>query len=108
MAADNPIHYGGLPFRAAPRRHIQSGDALVRVTEDARKSSVFIGHGTDAENFESSATGFFACVPSFGAFYLVTAAHCARGLGADPFQIRVNRTPQAGGGSDLLHVDCAE
>jgi hypothetical protein len=108
MGADNPVHFAGLPFRAAPRRHVQNGGALVRVSEDARKCSVFIGYGTTAEDFDAHATGFLVCVPGFATFYLVTAAHCARGLGRDPFQLRLNRTPQAGGGSDLVTIDGAE
>lgn len=75
----------------------------MRITEDARRSVVFLGHaddGKDASTFRASATGFF--VTYRGVKYMVTAAHVAIGLGDDPFDMRMNLK---GGGGDVIHFD---
>jgi hypothetical protein len=79
----------------------------VRVQEDSRRCSVFVGHGTSAENFSAGGTGFFICIPGAGlsGVYLVTAAHIARELADEPFAVRVNRKS---GGAELIHIDGAQ
>lgn len=76
---------------------------LMRLTEDARRSVVFLGHTADPERestFKAQATGFFVIYK--GVKYLVTAAHVAIQMGDDPFDLRVNETDGRGG---LVHVD---
>lgn len=75
----------------------------MRLTEDARRSVVFLGHLADPPNedsFVARATGFF--IEYAGLHYLVTAAHVAVELGADPFDMRLNRIS---GGALVLHFD---
>ncbi len=76
---------------------------IMRLTEDARRSVVFLGHLSDPANqdsFVAQATGFF--IEYGGVHYLVTAAHVAVGLGVDPFDMRLNLM---GGGALVLHFD---
>ena len=64
---------------------------IMRLTDNALRSVVFLGHvldPDDLETFKARATGFF--VGFKGVAYLVTAAHVAVGLGADPFYVRIN------------------
>ena len=87
----------------------------MRVKEDARKCSIFIGHASptkrNPDGFAVSGTGFLVNldVENEGGFwaYLVTAAHVARRIGTDPFCLRLNRLPEHGGGSVLYPIDNA-
>lgn len=76
---------------------------IMRLTEDARQSVVFLGHLADPDeqaSFTAQATGFFV---QFGAVtYLVTAAHVAVGFGDDPFYLRLNKESE---GAELIHID---
>lgn len=79
---------------------------LMRLTEDARRSVVFLGHLMDPDDndtFTAHATGFF--VRFGGIHYLVTAAHVALDLGDAPFYVRLNRID---GGAGLIHFDPAD
>ncbi|GAA0645080.1 trypsin-like peptidase domain-containing protein [Brevundimonas lenta] len=75
----------------------------MRLTEDARRSVVFLGHladPTDSASFRAEATGFFV---RYGVLtYLVTAAHVAVGFADDPFQMRLNKLD---GGAGIIHFD---
>ena len=76
---------------------------LMRLTEDAQRSVVFLGHTSDPNDdssFAAKATGFF--VRYGGITYLVTAAHVAVGFGDDPFQMRMNRLD---GGAGIVNFD---
>lgn len=58
------------------------------LTDDIRKCVFFIGHGED-EHFKSCGTAFL--IEYDNAKYIVTAGHVARGLGDDPFAVRINK-----------------
>lgn len=76
---------------------------IMRLSEDARRSVVFLGHLLDSDDensFTAQATGFF--VRYGGIPYLITAAHVAVGLGDDPFQMRLNRLD---GGAGIINFD---
>jgi len=60
----------------------------VALTDDIRKSVIFIGHG-DEDHFKSCGTGFFISYDSCP--YLVTARHVAQDLGDDPYSFRINK-----------------
>jgi hypothetical protein len=75
----------------------------MRLTENARRSVVFIGHASDRNDtstFRAAATGFF--VTHEGVKYLVTAAHVAQELRDDPFDIRLSAVT---GGADVISFD---
>ena len=77
---------------------------IMRLTDDASRSVVFLGHvqdPADESTFVASATGFFLSFK--GICYLITAAHVASALGDLPFQARLNRVA---GGAGMAHVDC--
>lgn len=80
---------------------------LMRLTEDARRSVVFLGHTADpglSSTFLAKATGFFVFYK--GIKYLVTAAHVALEFGDDPFDLRVNfKDGNKDGRGGLVHVD---
>lgn len=78
----------------------------MRLSDDARRCVVFIGHEIrDGEtiSFEALATGFFLRFENV--IYLVTAGHVAHDLADTPYHIRCNLL---GGGADLVHLDPLE
>jgi hypothetical protein len=83
----------------------------VRVSEDARKCSVFLGWSASTkenpEDITPAGTGFFVYAGDFydDGVYLVTAAHVARKLKNEPFVIRFNDKLGAG---KLEHLDLAD
>lgn len=83
----------------------------VRVSEEARKCSVFLGWSAataeNPENITPVGTGFLVYSGDSGddGVYLVTAAHVARSLGENPFVIRFNDKSGAG---RLDHIDQAD
>jgi hypothetical protein len=97
------------PFRLAQPLRVNNGrGGKVRISEDARKCSVILGHaGACPAAISPEGTGFLVTVGTSGTagLYLVTAAHVAKALGSDPFVIRFN--DRAGMGR-LDHQDCAE
>jgi hypothetical protein len=103
--------YWDFPFRLAPPRRVDSGRGFqVRVSEDARKCSVFVGYHSKESHpsaISPTGTGFlvFTGEASSAGIYLVTAGHVAKTLGADPFVIRFNDKDGAG---RLDHIDNAE
>ncbi len=90
------------PFRLAPPKRVFRGGVQVRVSEDARRCSVFLGYAnvTDKEpaGLTPKGTGFFVHAGEAGVHgvYLVTAAHVAKSFGEDPFVIRFNEIRGAG------------
>ena len=80
---------------------------MSRISEDARKCSVFLGYeakSDDPTGIATEGTGFLVyCGDSdYGGVYLVTCAHIARKLRSDPFVIRLN---DEHGDAKLDHVD---
>jgi hypothetical protein len=78
------------PYRLGPRRYVDAGGCLVRVSEDARLCSVFLGYADPSDEVQLSrieGTGFF--VAHDGLPHLVTAWHVAETLSAGPFAIRL-------------------
>lgn len=78
---------------------------IMRLTDDARRSVVFLGHMSDPNDpstFKARATGFF--VRHDRLMYLVTAAHVAVKFADDPFYMRLNKI---GGDSVLVYLDPA-
>lgn len=98
------------PFRLAPVGRINRGGTTVRVREDARKCTVFLGHDASTKKRPSaillSGTGFLVHAGYAGVhgLYLVTAAHVAKRLGSNPFVVRLN---EKDGDGRLDHVDNA-
>ena len=87
-----------------PRRLRTFAGNVVKISDDLRKTVVFIGTQSVPEGeFRAFGTGFL--IHYEGVTYLVTAQHIAAGLGEDPFAIRVNI---AYGGSKTIHVDLLE
>jgi hypothetical protein len=85
--------YWDFPFRLAPPLRVNNGrGSKVRVREDARKCSVFLGYQEkpDSAAISPAGTGFLVTVGGVAGLYLVTAAHVAKALGTDPFVIRFN------------------
>jgi hypothetical protein len=101
--------YWDFPFRLAPPRRVDNGrGGKVRVSEDARKCSVFLGYpGSHPAAISPVGTGFLVTVGESGiaGLYLVTAAHVAKSLGTDPFAIRFNGKDGLG---QLDHKDDAQ
>ena len=76
----------------------------MRVTENLKNTVVFLGYESDGPvgaAMDCRATGFL--VHHDGVGYLVTAKHVARGLGGDPFWLRLNT--RRGGIGDRLYAD---
>ena len=101
-----------LPLRLAPKRCVRRGKNLVRISDDARDCSVFLGFSL-GDDFKVVGTGF-AIVYLGGAdksIFLVTAAHVAKSLIDTPFAIRMNADNGAAGiqeierGSWVFHED---
>lgn len=70
----------------------ERGDTFVRLSEDARRSVVYLGHkrhGTVNE-IDPVGTGFLVNMGSPGGTYLVTAGHVAMKLENGAFDIRMN------------------
>lgn len=71
-------------------------EIMSRVSEDARNCVVFLGYETgnpaDAAEIVPVGTGFlvYSGEGGYRGVYLVTAAHVARKLGSDPFEVRQN------------------
>lgn len=99
-----------MPYRLAPRQYQSRGGCMARISEDARRCSVFLGWDAsiadDPAAIRLEGTGFLVYVGEGGVkgVYLVTAAHIARKLGSDPFVIRMNDVE---GNARLDHVDGA-
>jgi hypothetical protein len=85
-------------------------EIMSRVSEDARNCVVFLGYETgnpaDAAEIVPVGTGFlvYSGEGGYRGVYLVTAAHVARKLESDPFEVRQN---DSGGTARLHHVDHA-
>jgi hypothetical protein len=78
-------------YRLGPRRHVQAGGFLVRVSEDARRCSVFLGWPDPDDDQQLSrieGTGFL--VGHSGFCHVVTAAHIAKILDGSPIGVRVS------------------
>ena len=78
----------------------------MRVRDELRKCVVFLGHEGDKKHkdgFDPKGTRYLQRYDEWA--YIVTAAHVAHDLGADPFLIRVNTTNQ---GAENIHVDEAK
>lgn len=86
-----------LPYRLGPCRYVECGGCLVRVTEDGRLCTVFLGwpDPKDEHNLiRIVGTGFF--VAHEGQGHLVTARHVAEILAEAPFGVRLtDRTGEA-------------
>ena len=85
------------------RINFASEPPTMRLTEDASRSVVFIGHEVERDGatfFEAAATAFLLRFDRL--IYLVTAAHVAHGLGDDPYFLRCNLKD---GGAQLVHMD---
>lgn len=82
----------------------------MRISDDARECSVFLGYPEGAGETSDIAvcgTGFLVYVKGGGArsMYLVTAAHVAHSIGSDPFAVRLNSNE---GGARLDRIDSAK
>lgn len=77
----------------------------MRVKEDLRRCVLFLGYeGQKEDEIEVVGTGF---VIAYGGYsYTVTAGHVAKGLGGDPFVVRVNERTSGRGVN--FHVDDAD
>jgi hypothetical protein len=99
------------PHLLAPRRHVNRGATKVRVSEDARRCSVFVGWSAatvdSPADITPAGTGFlvYAGDSRDEGVYLVTARHVAEKLEADPFVVRLN---DQNGEGRLDHIDSGE
>ncbi|HEY7992248.1 MAG TPA: hypothetical protein VID77_12745, partial [Stellaceae bacterium] len=102
--------YRPMPYRLGPRQYVSQGGCMARITEDARKCSIFLGWDAsstgDPAAIDHEGTGFLVYSGEGGAMgvYIVTAAHIARKLGSDPFVVRLNDEE---GNARLNHIDNA-
>src|SRR5438034_461948 len=90
-----------MPYRLGPRKYVNAGGCLVRVSEDARLCSVFLGFADPNDEAQLShieGTGFF--VAHDGLPHLVTAAHVAETLSSCPFAVRLTAP---GGVGRVIH-----
>lgn len=77
--------------------HPKGSGTFVRLSEDVRKSVVYLGYelpGADSE-IDPCGTGFLIANGEPGGSYLVTAAHVALELEDGPFDIRLNQKPDS-------------
>src|SRR5215469_7360941 len=78
------------PYRLKPRRYVDAGGCLVRVSEDSRLCSVFLGFADPNDEALLSrivGTGFFVAHDQLP--HLVTARHVADSLSGSPFAVRL-------------------
>ena len=74
----------------------EGSGTYVRLSENVRKTIVYLGHeipGAEGE-IHPSGTGFIVTNGEPGGTYLVTAAHVALDLEDQPFDIRLNQKGQ--------------
>lgn len=96
------------PLQLRQPRRVKRGATTVRVSEDARKCTVFLGYEevtqTRPAPFSPVGTGFLVHTGDGGrhGIYLVTAAHVAKKISTDPFDIRHN---ERNGGGRTDHID---
>jgi hypothetical protein len=75
----------------APKRCVKMGSNLVRISDDARDCSVFLGFSS-GDDFQLEGSGFFVGYPGGAgrSIFLATAAHVAKKLKDTPFAVRMN------------------
>lgn len=95
-----------LPLTPGPARYLRAGGSRVRLTDDAKKSVLFLGFA-DAQDpdfgIHCVGTGFLISHDGYG--YLATARHVAATLDNIGWVIRANRTD---GGCQNIEVEAAD